>query len=71
MTQQADLLSARTMPGSRMGNATSVVLDRYRVVAVWEMGKSDDPRRIPSRLSVAGPSAAGTTLNGKPIGSAS
>lgn len=30
----------------RSGNATSVVLDRGRVVGVWDLGKSDDPLTI-------------------------
>ncbi|MDH3259635.1 MAG: winged helix DNA-binding domain-containing protein [Acidimicrobiia bacterium] len=30
----------------RFGNATSVVLDRGRVVGVWDLGKSDDPLTI-------------------------
>lgn len=30
----------------RLGNATSVVYDRGKIVGIWDLGKSDDPLRI-------------------------
>jgi hypothetical protein len=42
------LLSPDLLPFvyDKMGNATSVVLDRGKAVGIWDLGKTDDPLRI-------------------------